>query len=76
METPRAVWNTGPSLDSTTRAVSETTSATGYSGIGCSAEDRKATASAAASILAHQRQWGEGSVPVGVSSRTKPVQER
>jgi hypothetical protein len=23
--------------------------------------------------LAHQRQWGEGSDPVGVSSRTKPI---
>jgi hypothetical protein len=28
METPTAVWNTGPSLDSTTRAMRETNSAT------------------------------------------------
>jgi hypothetical protein len=27
-------------------------------------------------ILAHQRQRGDGSVPVGESSRMKPVQDR
>ncbi len=31
-------------------------------------------AGAAAASLAHQRQRGEGSDPVGVSSRTKPTQ--
>jgi hypothetical protein len=30
---------------------------------------------AAAATLAHQRQRGEGSDPVGVSSSTKPAQE-
>ena len=48
----------------------------GYSGRGCSTEVGKAATSPAAVILAHQRQRGDGRVPVGESRRMKPVQDR
>jgi hypothetical protein len=48
----------------------------GDSGRGCSTEARKATTTPAAVTLAHQRQRGDGRVPVGESRRMKPVQDR
>jgi hypothetical protein len=47
----------------------------GYSGAGWTADPTSQTTGAAAATLAHQRQRGEGSFPVGVSSRTKPAQD-
>jgi hypothetical protein len=41
---------------------------------GASANDTNPSAGAAAATLAHHRQRGEGSDPVGVSSNTKPMQ--
>jgi hypothetical protein len=41
---------------------------------GPSANDTNPTTGAAAATLAHHRQRGEGNDPVGVSSRTKPIQ--
>jgi hypothetical protein len=66
----------GPSARAATPSGFPVSGYSGYSGIGCSAEVRKATTSAATWALAHQRQRGDGSFPVGVSSRTKPVRER
>jgi hypothetical protein len=40
----------------------------------CGANDASANSGAAAAILASQRQRGEGSQPVGVSSSMKPRQ--
>ena len=45
----------------------------GYSGVGLVTPARAPVAAAAATSRAHQRQRGDGNVPVGVSSRTKPT---
>ena len=47
----------------------------GYSGAGWTTDASSHTTAAAAATLAHQRQRGEGSDPVGVSSRTKPAHD-
>jgi hypothetical protein len=50
----------------------------GYSGrigAGSTTDASTHTTGAAAAILAHQRQRGDGSDPVGVSSSTKPTPE-
>jgi hypothetical protein len=46
----------------------------GRSGAGSTIAPSSHTTAAAAAILAHQRQRGDGSRPVGVSSSTKPAQ--
>ena len=59
-----------------------TGTASGFSTSGCSgiigcwstADNNTSSSGAAAATLAHQRQRGEGSDPVGVSSRMKPTQ--
>ncbi len=43
-------------------------------GLGASVTTSSRATGVATMALAHQRQRGEGSVPVGVSSRTKPMQ--
>ena len=48
----------------------------GSSGLGYSTDATKPSAPAPATSLAHQRQRGDGSDPVGVSSRTKAAQQR
>ena len=48
----------------------------GSNGRGYSTAATKPSAPAPATILAHQRQRGDGSDPVGVSSRTKAAQQR
>jgi hypothetical protein len=45
----------------------------GYSGVGWTTDTSSHTRAAAAAVLAHQRQRGEGSLPVGVSNSTKPA---
>ncbi len=55
----RGFWNVGSS---------------GYNGLGSSADHGRTITVAAAATQAHHRQRGEGSDPVGVSSRTKPAQ--
>ncbi len=45
----------------------------GPNGGGASGTASRPTSGAAAAIPAHQRQRGEGSVPVGVNSMTKPM---
>jgi hypothetical protein len=47
----------------------------GYSGAGWITDPSSHTPAAAAATLAHQRQRGEGSDPVGVSNRTKPAHD-
>jgi hypothetical protein len=47
----------------------------GYSGAGWTTDPSSHTTAAAAATLAHHRQRGEGSDPVGVSSRTKPAHD-
>jgi hypothetical protein len=46
----------------------------GYSGAGPMIDPSSHSPAAAAAILAHQRQRGDGSRPVGVSRSTKPAQ--
>jgi hypothetical protein len=46
----------------------------GYSGAGWTTDPSSQTPAAAATTLAHHRQRGEGSFPVGVSSRAKLAQ--
>jgi hypothetical protein len=46
----------------------------GPSGCGSSVTVSRTTTGAAVATLAHQRQRGEGSLPVGVNSRMKPMQ--
>jgi hypothetical protein len=48
----------------------------GYTGCKVRVDASTNTTAAAAATLAHQRQRAEGRVPVGVSSRTNPAQER
>jgi hypothetical protein len=43
--------------------------------LGCTTDPSTVTTGAVAATLAHQRQWGEGNLPVGVSSSTKPAQD-
>jgi hypothetical protein len=47
----------------------------GASGSGWTTEVTATTAGATAASLAHQRQRGDGSEPVGVSSSTKPAHD-
>ncbi len=60
----------------TSKARTASGSATDWSGSvnGPSTDDSNPTTAASAATLAHQRQRGEGSDPVGVSSRMKPMQ--
>src|SRR6266545_1992267 len=59
----------------TAKARTATRSATDWSGSvsGPSTDDSNPTITASAATLAHQRQRGEGNLPVGVSSRMKPM---
>jgi hypothetical protein len=47
----------------------------GASGSGCTAAASTATTGAAAATLAHHRQRGDGSDPVGVSSSANPAHD-
>ena len=51
-----------------------TSGCSGNSGWGSTAANTTSNTGAATATLAHQRQRGEGSDPVGVSSRMKPTQ--
>ncbi|HET9559863.1 MAG TPA: hypothetical protein VFS70_22205 [Actinomycetota bacterium] len=65
---------------SSTRASAGTARAlpwySGASGSGWTASPTIVTTGATAATLAHQHQRDEGSLPVGVSSSTKPAQDR
>jgi hypothetical protein len=66
----------GPSARAATPSGFPISGYSGYSGVGCSADERKAVTRAATWTPAHQRQRGEGRFPVGVRRRTNPARER
>jgi len=76
MLTTRAPWLTTSSTPPRAGTPSglSTPVAAGSSGSGSSSIAATNTTGAAAATLAHQRQRGEGSDPVGVNSNTKPTQ--
>ena len=52
-----------------------TAGCSGYRGLGSVTRASTPSATAVAATLAHQRQRGDGSLPVGVSSNTKPTHD-
>jgi hypothetical protein len=77
MTTPAAGWATSSSPRGRAGTASgfPTAGYSGYNGVGWTVDASSHTTGAAAAILAHQRQRGDGREPVGVSSSTKPAHE-